>query len=60
VCREKQLELLSLAIEDNAKKNKFYGCFVALEKPYLRFFCSLKSGNKQKSHGLRRFSSNSL
>jgi hypothetical protein len=26
---------LSLAIEDNAKKNTFYGCFVALEKAYL-------------------------
>jgi hypothetical protein len=28
------------------KKKLFYGCFVAHEKPYLRFFCSLKSDNK--------------
>jgi hypothetical protein len=27
-------------------KKLFYGCFVAHEKPYLRFFCSLKSDNK--------------
>jgi hypothetical protein len=30
----KRKSWLSLAIEDNVKKNPFYGCFVALEKPY--------------------------
>jgi hypothetical protein len=42
------------------KKKTFYDCFVALERPYLWFFCSLKSGNGWQSYGLRRFSSNSL
>jgi hypothetical protein len=49
-----------LAIGDNAKKDPFCGCFVALERPYLWFFCSLKSGSRWESGGLRRFSSNSL
>jgi hypothetical protein len=35
MCPFKKKSWLSLAIEDNAKKNTFYGCFVALEKPYL-------------------------
>jgi hypothetical protein len=42
----KKKSWLSLATENNAKKNIFYSCFVAHEKPYLCFFCSLKSDNK--------------
>jgi hypothetical protein len=35
MCPFKKKSWLSLAIADNAKKNIFNGCFVALEKPYL-------------------------
>jgi hypothetical protein len=34
----KKKSWLSLATENNAKKNIFYGCFVAHEKPYPWFF----------------------